>query len=759
MYRKDELLMKKLFRLAIYFSTVALLLSGITISSLGEENSDLLPDSKTYNARETIQSVVGSEEADKLLYVENDNFLLSLNTENGYLYVVDKRNNMLWESNPANASEDEVASGINRTNLRSQLIIDFEESGNTITKSSMNSTVGCFSRGEVKFEQIKSGFRATYVFAEEGITIPLEYRITDTGFETEVLLSQIKEEGNNKLYSLCSLPFFGAGSNAENGYLLIPDGSGALIYFNNGKGNLQSYSKDLFGGDGTLEDKNPYTGEKNIQLPLFGIKKENGACLAIIDKGASNCTISAYPSGNISSYNSINSTFCYRANGVRGLMGSRTVLFSALDSSKIESYLVRYVLLTGEDAGCSGMASAYRDYLLKNGMEKKTYGKARLFVELYGATFKEKSFLGIRYNGIESLTTFKQAQAILETLKKGGVDSITASYKGFSSSEISGKIACQPVPLRQLGGKKGFRGLHKFAGENGVSIYPYADWIHLSDSGNGFSKYSDVALGLELSAYEFYPYKISTGIPSKSENPIYNLRPDRYSKAIEKILSSLEKSEFDGVYLENAVQVISSDYSKDGIQRDRSQDILTEHYRKLAQKGGLLMSAPNSYAIPFAEGITDLPLTSSRYLVFDEDVPFLQMVLHGVIDYSAESANIGGQSKDTLLKHIETGSNLKYSFIYNDGIALVNTKLDYLYAAHYNNYITQAEEWYAEIAKVKNITSDALIVSRQMKDGLVTVVYSNGARVYVNYADSPCNVDGVTVEAKDYLVVAKGKVE
>ena len=40
-------------------------------------------------------------------------------------------------------------------------------------------------------------------------------------------------------------------------------------------------------------------------------------------------------------------------------------------------------------------------------------------------------------------------------------------------------------------------------------------------------------------------------------------------------------------------------------------------------------------------------------------------------------------------------------------------------------------------------------------DGLARTTYSNGARLYVNYSDSPRQVDGVTVPARDYIVVRR----
>ena len=48
------------------------------------------------------------------------------------------------------------------------------------------------------------------------------------------------------------LPYFVCGASDEDGYILVPDGSGALIGFNNGKINAPQFSMKVYGQDTAL---------------------------------------------------------------------------------------------------------------------------------------------------------------------------------------------------------------------------------------------------------------------------------------------------------------------------------------------------------------------------------------------------------------------------------------------------------------------------------------------------------------------------
>ena len=77
--------------------------------------------------------------------------------------------------------------------------------------------------------------------------IPLTYRLE--GANLVVTLDPAAVEYNDEGFypvHIDLLPYFGAAAE-EEGYLFVPDGSGALIYLNNGKSVYSSYSAQVYG--------------------------------------------------------------------------------------------------------------------------------------------------------------------------------------------------------------------------------------------------------------------------------------------------------------------------------------------------------------------------------------------------------------------------------------------------------------------------------------------------------------------------------
>ena len=54
----------------------------------------------------------------------------------------------------------------------------------------------------------------------------------------------------------------------------------------------------------------------------------------------------------------------------------------------------------------------------------------------------------------------------------------------------------------------------------------------------------------------------------------------------------------------------------------------------------VLMSSPIVEYISGADAVTDVPVSSGQDRIFDYDVPFVQLVLSGIKDFSCESVNL-----------------------------------------------------------------------------------------------------------------------
>ena len=103
---------------------------------------------------------------------------------------------------------------------------------------------------------------------------------------------------------------------------------------------------------------------------------------------------------------------------------------------------VRYVLTTGEDASYVGMASIYRDYLLnEEGLTSSAKaGNAPLVVELFGGVMSQQYVFGFPVKRVALLTTFEDAQTILNALKEAGVDQVLLNYTYWNKDATGAAI-------------------------------------------------------------------------------------------------------------------------------------------------------------------------------------------------------------------------------------------------------------------------------------------------------------------------------
>lgn len=123
----------------------------------------------------------------------------------------------------------------------------------------------------VTLTSIEKGVRILYDFSRESdrFRIPVEYTITEEGFEARIDFAGIEEYGDSLVTSITLLPYFGSvGAGTGTGYLFVPDGSGSVLAFDSAiststglcpagvwKGrqlfpdpNLRAYGKNLSAG-------------------------------------------------------------------------------------------------------------------------------------------------------------------------------------------------------------------------------------------------------------------------------------------------------------------------------------------------------------------------------------------------------------------------------------------------------------------------------------------------------------------------------
>ena len=166
----------------------------------------------------------------------------------------------------------------------------------------------------------------------------------------------------------------------------------------------------------------------------------------------------------------------------------------------------------------------------------------------------------------------------------------------------------------------------------------------------------------------------------------------------------------------------------------------------------IILSAPNLYALSYADYITDIPNSSSSRNIFDNDIPFYQAVIRGFTDYCGEEINLGGYPVTELLRCAEYGSNLSFAVMAGEPDLLLNSTENKLYSANYNLLKATVRDWYSRLENVLKAVGKSKIISHGSNGKLSKTEYSNGVSVYVNYTDSEIMADGINIAPMDFTV-------
>lgn len=597
--------------------------------------------------------------------------------------------------------------------------------------------------------------------------IPLEYRLVGDAVEVSVPMCAVKENGGGSIYRISMLRFFGAAGTNENGYLLVPNGSGSLINFNNGKTTAAPYSEYVYGIDPLAAELTVRENTENVKMALFGICREDSSVFATIERGGSLAYLSARVSGSINEYNYVYPTFVVRGNeklAMFGTTGNEADLPIVEKKFYDENITVRYTMLTEEHAGYAGAANYYRDRLISEGVltPNGASGDIKFYYDVLGGIEKIKFFLGVRYRGLYAMTSFDEAVEISNDLAANGISNQVMNYQGWCNGgyyhDVLDKIK---VPLR-LGGRSGLEDLSAAVEANGGTFYADVAFQRVTEiterysEGNETSRYYGAGYVADFGLVNPATLRQTSGL-GWSENLFYLISPKFLVRYVEKFAGKIERYDIGGISLRDLGNQLHSDKKRTNvIDRCEAQDVVEAELQNLEDTGKrMMMNAGNDYSFAYADDIINAPLTDNDYYIVDETIPFYEMLIHGCIDYSGSVINLSDtfDRTETVLNLIETGASPHFVFSWENSNEMKNTGLSRFYSTTYENWKQEALAVYDEVNGALKYVNGETIVGHVIYDnGVRAVTYSNGVTVYINTGTSSQTVDGVTVPARGYEI-------
>ncbi len=699
--------------------------------------------------KDTLDEVVSSAR----FVTENDNLALYVDDDTAVIGLYDKRTGKMWWSTPESVGHDSIASNTIIDDLFSSLKLVYGEPEARSTTTQRSKT-----DGTLKIKDSSDGVIITYSFRKPGIDIPVTYSLGEDYLEVRVETSDIVEESDAKITtSLTLMGNFGAASTEEEGYFVIPDGSGALIRYNNGKTTAKSYTGYIYGSDVTAVPTTEPAVTQQVYFPMYGIVNSDSAMLVVCTQGDSNAKILASVSEQSnSSYNTCGFEFTLRDSDTYYMSGDTSTALTMFETGdiKTDTIAIRYYPLeVDDDPDYTDIANAYRDYLFEEGgvTDNTVDDDPYLSLSLYGGVKKERSILGVPIEMKTSLTSYAQAEDILSSLKDDGVDDISVQYYNWTGDGISGKIDTSAKPASCLGGKSDWNDLNDYAKQNGITIYPAVDNETFA-SGNGYHSFTSTAVRISGSYARVYDYNLAYGTQSTENDALSLLSPSLFGEVYTKLADNYTDKGIEGVSIGSMTSALYGDYGKKDMSRDDTQAALEESYATLTDSGLVMLAdTANAYALPYVSEITNVPLTSSQFDIFDEDIPFYQMVLHGVIPYASTAVNAAATPNTAILQAVASGSSLHYDMIGEESSTLKDTRLESLYYASADTWLDAAAGAYQFSADVLTGVGDAYIVDYVVDGDVIETTYDDGTVITVDLDAETATRDGVTYVLADYL--------
>lgn len=628
------------------------------------------------------------------------------------------------------------------------------------------------------------------------ITAAIEYSLSENGLEVKVPGNSITTNTNkNGDYYMVTgmelLPYFTAvKANRREGYMVIPDGSGVVMEFDNNKTNYGSYSKRIYSSDLAFTSYTVTADTSDLLLPMYAYvytdesKLNNPRAMVVEAKdGAAQVSINADTSNrgkNTYNHASLSITFRESQRIVIGTKSwNRTPNTQYTESGAFNDYTFSYMCLDTSKYECSynGVAKFYRDLLVERSDGKldvnaDTTTKAILNMDVIGAYSYKTNFLGINYTGKDTLTTVDELGIIIDEIlglknnDENVVEHINVYYKGWRNSGLVPTSFEKLKVSSLIGGKKALLDLINEYNEN-VKIYPFLEFTEFEDYQESFgrSHYTSRDVGGDFSTR--YPYELNSNVFNKKASEIMVLSPAYYDAFSEELSRNYKKLlDINTLALSGLGSELAGDYRRKlTVFKSISVEEQIAAFNNLFEAGidDLALETPYAYALEYASNAYNVPYQSTQYEILDYNIPFYQLVINGLFDYSGESINENvekGLTEHTM-RCIETGSNPAFTFTFEDSAKLLQTDYNYYYYTLYSRWLEDVKTICTELDSL-GIYGCTLVKHEHLATDVYKVTYQNDVEtieIILNYqriawsngdAENP-----ITVPAKSYKVLDK----
>ncbi|MEW9050039.1 MAG: DUF5696 domain-containing protein [Neobacillus sp.] len=609
------------------------------------------------------------------------------------------------------------------------------------------------------YEIKKNGFEAAIDFKNLQIKFDLHVSLKGGDLIVSIPKESIDEynpklwKPGNKDISLNEIivyPFLGSTSYKEDGYIVIPDGSGAIVNLAEKPKYTAGYTAPVYGKDMGYESNT--TANKmglavkpleKVSLPIYGvIHKENETGLLVIsESGNSYATYNYRPKDSTTNYYQSFFTYNYRTTYAQfqSRVNEEQHILGFQKEPNSFDLVQRYVFLNNDDANYVGIAKNYRNFLeKKDGLEKGAASdieKIPLKIDFINSEVKMGTL------GMEDVTTttYPQAKEIINSLLEKGYENVDVTFKTFIQKDLAYTFDV----MRSLGGKEELQNTIEFFNANDVTFNHYVDYAQ-----SYFEKTEYTAS--KLNRQDFSVYNVNKNLFNYMNNPKY------FWTIGKENIQDLKDNNIQSVALAGFANKVFTHYDNGTIgSSTEGMEYIKQLMENLNNQGVQTSAyAPDAYMFKHLDNVYDTPIYSSELMFIDATIPLVPLVLSGYKEMYSPYMNFSANDEEEILRLIEYGVFPSFLLTGESTYKLKGTASNDIYVSELKYLENRVDTYYQTINQaLKQVIGSEMVDHTIIDKGVIKVTYSNGKVILLNYNNSDYLYNDVQIKAKGFEIL------
>jgi len=607
---------------------------------------------------------------------------------------------------------------------------------------------------------LSNGFKARVDFDEALIKIRFNLIVTIEDGELLISIPQESVEeynpdiwGAGKQYfvlrNIVVYPYFGSTKGESDGYVVLPDGGGAIVDLDSTPDKIAIFGVDVYGKDLGYMSPSPLTRDltvkpiKRISMPIYGMIHDvgNTGFLVISEQGANYGVLNFKSAGPINSYYYTYFSYRYRESYEQYQSRADEEQFRISLQKDINEYDVaqKYVFLSGRSADYVGMAKAYQDYLLSTNQlgekRRSEYDQTPMKIDFIGSEIT----MGILRPKLREVTKYSEVTSILQQLQSDGYNELTTALKTYNMSEDGYRFDI----FRKLGGKNDFKEMLEVLDENNIPFSYYLDYVRSYDS---YSKKH----AQTLSKREIYHIELSWWSYAHLVN-----HTEHYLSYAKDDVEDLSKYGIDTVTLNGFDRSVYTSWDDGIVSSTENLSDVNETLKYFNDKDIMTnIYNPDAYMYAYTNEYYNAPISSSDFTFVSASIPFMQLVIGGYMDMYSDYLNFISDETTSLLRLVEFGIYPSYVLTGGSTYDLKETNSSYYYITEYDVLKDRISDYYEFIDEgLQASMGKEMLDHTFLAEGVVLVEYEGNVQIMLNYNNVEVTVNDVIVPAESYVVI------